>query len=56
MRFVWHRFLVTTHYVGHLYTQMIVNIIVCIVLLIAKLPEMMGVRLMGRKTPTHKQA
>ena len=48
------RFMVTMHYVWHFYTQMVVNIVVCVVLLVAKLPEMMGVRLLGKKKSTSK--
>ena len=44
------------HYVWHFYTQMVVNVIACAVMLIAKLPEMMGVRLLGRKPSSSKLA
>ena len=43
------RFGITSHYVWQHIGQLALNLVVCVVLVIAKLPEMMGVRLLGKK-------
>ncbi len=48
------RFGVTSHYVWQHVDQLAVNLVMCVILVIAKLPEMMGVRLIGKKKQTKR--
>ncbi len=52
--FVPHSFLLASHYTNYDLPQLAINFVVCTILVIAKLPEMMGVRLIGKK-PTPKK-
>ena len=46
--------MVIIHYTHYDYAHMAVNFVITVILVVAKLPEMMGVRLIG-KTPSRKQ-